>query len=96
MTVRPYAEAEYVAARRQVVAEVLACHVPGCTNRATTVDHVPALADHRHTPGAHCCDLRPACAPCNYGAGAHLGNRRRRTLGAAHLRPGTGWSHRGR
>ncbi len=89
---RPYAEAAYRAARRLVVAEVLACHVHGCTARATTVDHVPALAEHDHTAGTACCELRPACAAHNYAAGAALGNRRRRTLGAGHLRPGTGWS----
>lgn len=56
-----------------------------CGARATTIDHVPALAQHRHRPRSHCCELRPACARCNYAGGARItaAIRRRRRQPAA-------------
>lgn len=52
----------------------------GCGRLATTADHVPPLATHRdvHVHGSGCCQLLPACAPCNLEAGARLGAARRR------------------
>lgn len=43
-----------------------------CGQPATTIDHVPALAQHRHRPRSSCCQLLPACARCNYAGGARI------------------------
>jgi 5-methylcytosine-specific restriction endonuclease McrA len=51
-----------------------------CGGYATTVGHVVA----RVLGGGHDLEnLRPECAPCNYGAGAALGNRLRAPRGCA-------------
>ncbi|HEY6416343.1 MAG TPA: hypothetical protein VIX41_08900 [Acidimicrobiales bacterium] len=68
---RVYREAKQVLARTPTPCSW------GCGRRATTPDHVPALAAHRHIPGSGCCVLVPACGPCNYGRGARLRNRTR-------------------
>lgn len=50
-------------------------HGPHCTTTATTVDHIVERA-----AGGDMWDetnLRAACAPCNYGSGAAMGNRQR-------------------
>jgi 5-methylcytosine-specific restriction enzyme A len=48
---------------------------PRCSGRATTADHVRALAEG----GTNTLDnLRAACGPCNSGLGADLANARRR------------------
>lgn len=73
---RPYGEAGYRAAGELLRRRPGPCW-HGCGRTATTLDHVPALAEHCHVPGSGCCELRPACAPCNYGDGARLANRRR-------------------
>lgn len=49
-----------------------------CGGWATTADHEPAIALHRHTPGADCCRLVPACGPCNSSRGAATARARRR------------------
>lgn len=86
-TPRPYGEREYRTARVVLAGgEYLCWH--GCGRRATTPDHVPALAEHRHVAGTGCCQLRPSCVPCNLRSGAALGNRRRRQGGR--LAPGSG------
>jgi len=72
--------AAYVAAVARLKAHPAACW-RRCGRPATTIDHVPALALHHHT-GRGCCELRPACAKCNYADGARIANRikaRRRT-----------------
>ena len=87
---RPYGEAGYRAALDVLRhGDALPCW-HGCGRRATTPDHVPALADHRHVAGSGCCQLRPSCVPCNLATGAATGNRRRRA--GAGLAPGRGWS----
>jgi hypothetical protein len=53
------------------------CWFDGCTARATTIDHVPAIAEHTHRTGTNCCQLLPACRPHNCGHGASMGNRMR-------------------
>lgn len=46
-----------------------------CPERATTADHVIAVADGGSNDLAN---LRPSCRPCNLSRGARLGNQRRR------------------
>jgi hypothetical protein len=36
---------------------------------ATTLDHYPPLAMHKHVSGSHCCRLLPSCEPCNMAGG---------------------------
>lgn len=71
-----YGEREHREARAALTPST-PCWYPGCHNVATTIDHVPALAEHAHAAGSGCCRKLPACAPHNYGAGARLANRRR-------------------
>jgi hypothetical protein len=73
--VSPYAEPAYRAARQHL--ERYPCQCWKCGRDATTIDHVPALARHAHIAGTGCCDLLPACGPCNMAAGARIGNRSR-------------------
>lgn len=73
----PYGEPAYRAAAAMLRRCPEPCWHAGCGRPATTIDHVPALAEHHHVAGAGCCELRPACRPCNIGAGARLGARRR-------------------
>lgn len=73
---RPYGEVAYRDARARLDRQPGPCW-HGCGRTATTLDHVPALAEHAHLPGSGCCQLRPACAPCNYAAGARIAARRR-------------------
>ena len=87
--VTAYGDRDYRAALQVLRSETYSCW-HGCGRRATTPDHVPALAEHRHDPGSGCCQLRPSCYPCNASAGAALGNRRRRV--GARLAPGSGWA----
>lgn len=72
------------AAYRNTVVVGLPCW-HGCGRPATTRDHVPALALHVHVEGSGCCELLPACSPCNSRDGqlitAEL-NRRRAILAA--------------
>ena len=86
---RPYAEADYRAARAWLAANPTPC-ARGCGRPATSPDHVPALADHDHVPGSGCCRLVPSCAPCNLARGAAVGNRRRRVTSRTRLAPGSG------
>jgi hypothetical protein len=74
--ISPYAEVDYRAARARLERYPVQCW-KACGRPATTIDHVPALARHDHLPGSGCCQLLPACAPCNMGAGARIGNRSR-------------------
>lgn len=87
-----YGERAYRRARAELAAGAVACvhRLEGCTGRATTPDHVPAIAEHAHTAGGDCCVLVPSCASCNLKRGAALGNRRRRASSSARLRPGSG------
>jgi hypothetical protein len=73
-----YNDPDYRAARAWLTAhpETL-CWFNGCTARADTVDHVPAIVNHTHVRGAHCCELRPACRRHNCSHGASEGNRQR-------------------
>lgn len=73
----PYRERAYRALSARLRASSVPCW--RCGRRALTVDHVPALALHDHRPGTRCCELRPACAQCNYGTGARLARRAHRT-----------------
>jgi hypothetical protein len=73
---RPYGEAGYRAAAELLRRRPEPCW-KGCGRTATTLDHSPPLAAHCHVAGSGCCQLLPACAPCNYGGGARLGARRR-------------------
>jgi hypothetical protein len=41
----------------------------GCTGRATSLDHQPALGLHRHLEGSGCCVLVDCCLACNLRAG---------------------------
>jgi len=86
-----YREPDYRAAVVALRADTFRCW-HGCGRRATTPDHVPALAEHRHVPGSGCCQLRPSCVPCNLTTGAAVGNRRRRST--ARLAIGSGWARR--
>jgi len=47
---------------------------------ATTLDHDPPLAMHRHREGSHCCRLIPSCEGCNREGG--------RQVQAGYWRPG--------
>jgi hypothetical protein len=52
----------------------------GCGRPATTRDHVPAIALHHHVEGSGCCQVLPACRPCNSRDGQRITaelNRRR-------------------
>ena len=69
--------------RATVVAGRLCWH--GCGRPATTRDHVPALALHHHVEGSGCCEVLPACSPCNSRDGQAITaelNRRRAILAA--------------
>lgn len=89
LTRRVYGEADYRAAVAYLRAVEVACW-HGCGRRASTPDHVPALADHDHREGSGCCQLRPSCQPCNVATGAAVGNRRRRAASpTARLAPGS-------
>ena len=70
----PYDEGAHRAMSARLKHEHVLCW-RGCQRRATTVDHVPALSRHTHRAGTRCCELRPACGPCNYGAGSRLARR---------------------
>lgn len=74
----PYNDPEYRAARANLKLHPQRCWHTDCNQPATTIDHVPALAEHTHRRGSGCCRLLPACQPHNYGDGATLGNRLRR------------------
>ena len=57
----------------------------GCGRPATTRDHQPPLALHAHVEGSGCCELLPACHPCNSRDGQRITaelNRRRAILAA--------------
>ena len=82
MASRPYNEASYKAYKRHLRLNHVPCWY-GCGRRATTPDHVPALMHHVHRPGSGCCELRPACHPCNSSHGAREGNAQRN--------PTSGW-----
>jgi hypothetical protein len=41
---------------------------------ATTLDHDPPLAMHKHREGAKCCRLIPSCEPCNRAGGVLVRN----------------------
>jgi hypothetical protein len=86
-----YGDAAYRAARDYLRANVVVCAWPGCNARATSPDHVPALADHPHVRGSGCCTFRALCLSHNCSAGASLGNRRRRVATRARrgLAPGS-------
>jgi len=90
--VTAYGDSAYRVARELLRVEVVACvhRGPRCTGRATSPDHVPALAEHAHVAGSGCCVLVPSCRACNYGRGAALVNRRRRRAAPARLVPGSG------
>lgn len=87
---RPYTDPEYRAALDVLRHNAVGCW--RCGARATTPDHVPPLAEHVHVRGSGCCQLRPACAPCNLADGARLTNRRRRSASTSRLAAGSGWS----
>jgi 5-methylcytosine-specific restriction endonuclease McrA len=71
-----YHRREYQVARRVVLeAAHYRCQWPGCTNVATTVDHVTPLA---YGGGNDLANLRASCAPCNSRGGAVVGNELRR------------------
>src|SRR5262245_13588533 len=41
---------------------------------ATTLDHDPPIAMHRHREGSHCCVQIPSCEPCNRAGGVAVRN----------------------
>lgn len=78
MALRPYNDPDYRAARAWLTANPgTVCYIDGCTEPATTIDHVPAIAEHDHRRGAGCCRLLPACRYHNCSSGAAIGNRLR-------------------
>lgn len=86
--VSPYADPEYRAALELLARGEHRCAYCGAV--ASSPDHVPAIAEHRHVRGSGCCRLVPACRRCNYGRGARLTNRRRRRSSPTRLAPGSG------
>jgi hypothetical protein len=69
---RPGYGADYRAQLKELRANPRPCQlrIPGtCTYRATSLDHQPPLALHRHVDGSGCCRLVPSCLPCNLRAG---------------------------
>ena len=68
-----YRHPDYVALRRRVKAGGLICAMCN-TRKATQVDHITPLVAGGQWTGEN---LRPACARCNAGEGARLGNRLR-------------------
>lgn len=78
VTLRPYNDPDYRAARAWLTAHPdTLCYFPGCTRRADTIDHKPAIAEHNHVRGSRCCTLHPACRYHNCSHGASMGNRMR-------------------
>jgi 5-methylcytosine-specific restriction endonuclease McrA len=76
-----YHRRAYQRARRVVLeAAGWRCQWPGCSNRATTVDHVTPLAYGGSNDPAN---LRASCQACNSRGGAAISteNRRRRIIG---------------
>jgi len=41
---------------------------------ATTLDHDPPLAMHKHREGSGCCRFIPSCEPCNREGGRQVQN----------------------
>jgi hypothetical protein len=59
-----YADPNYRRVHRLVVGSgVLCAHCQRA--KATTLDHDPPLAMHKHRPSGHCCRLLPSCEDCN-------------------------------
>jgi hypothetical protein len=73
----PYNDPDYRIARAALKLNPQPCWFDDCTAQATTIDHVPAIAQHTHIRGTGCCELRPACRPHNCGSGASMGNAMR-------------------
>ena len=68
MGVKPWNEAHYLRARRLLLGSpVLCAHCKRA--QATTLDHDPPIAMHRHRPDTQCCRLIPSCEPCNREGG---------------------------
>jgi hypothetical protein len=72
----PHYGARHRAERAAVLAASRVCH--WCGGYATTGDHEPAIALHRHIEGSGCCRQVPACVPCNSKRGAWTARARRR------------------
>jgi hypothetical protein len=64
----PYQEAGYRRARRLTLGEGVLCTHCGL-ELATTLDHHPPLAMHKHRAGSGCCRLIPSCVACNAASG---------------------------
>ena len=75
MASRPYNDPAHRAAVAAIKRAPTPCWM--CGRPATTIDHVPPLALHTHTRGTSCCEHRPACGRCNYGAGRAIALRAR-------------------
>jgi 5-methylcytosine-specific restriction endonuclease McrA len=77
----PYARTDYQTNRRLVLeAAGWRCQWPGCTNVATTADHITPLAlGGTH----HLSNLRASCRACNSRGGVKITNalRARRRIG---------------
>lgn len=85
----PYREPGYLAALEVLAHGDIGCWY-GCGARATSPDHWPPLSLHDHEPGSGCCELRPACLPCQLSGGARLAARARRRSTRSRLTPGSG------
>jgi hypothetical protein len=80
VSLRPYNDPTYRAARAWLSAHPdTLCHFAGCSHKADTIDHVPALVEHQHVRGSRCCTLHPACRLHNFGHGGRLARARERT-----------------
>src|SRR5262245_53273235 len=65
---RAYNEAGYRRAKRLLSGAGVPCaHCK--VELATTLDHYPPLAMHKHRAGSGCCRLIPSCASCNAEGG---------------------------
>lgn len=66
--IRPHNEPGYLRARRLTIGSGVVCaHCK--VELATTLDHYPPLAMHKHRAGTGCCRLIPSCAACNAAGG---------------------------
>jgi hypothetical protein len=65
-------------ARKAILAHDLRCAIrgPHYEGVATTIEHRPPIALHRHTGvGCYGCVMVPACRRCNLGAGRAIAKR---------------------
>lgn len=68
-TATPYGH-RYRQDREKVLRHGARCH--SCGAPATEADHIPPVSMHKHREGSGCCQLLPACGPCQRSQGGQI------------------------